>query len=560
MSRLKNNFSIPVVWVLIFVVVGGSYWLLLQKSQIEPFAKQIDSIKVNQNSPIGMKDYILMKRELITSQNTLNNSVFQFFSTLFLFFTAYTAWRNLVVSEKKQVAEIFAKAVDQLGSNELGSRVGGIFALEQIAQSSPENHWTVIEVLISYIRDQSRKENSTFKPEYKAKENHSDQNKIEERLQKIMAEEAISVTIDIQAALTVICRRNSKQDPQDRVIDLSSCDIRGANIKNANLGHADLRGAKISGANLENANLSSAKLQGTDFRRSVLNGANLNKSSLNHALLQEASLEKTDLQDSDLTNADLQAANLKDAKLNRATLHYSNFREAELQGANLSQAKLQRTDLKIAKIDHTTKLDEKWKRVHQINISGGREQVFDEVDFSDAVLINANFERCSLNKAIFSGADLEGANFKNAHLEGAIFRSQNAGLNLKKAEFNGAYLKGAVFQNADLQYTDFTESTRITDIREVVFEEVNLANANFENVRLEKARFINNSLLNSTRFCKAKLKEAVFEYCYYNKETSFQEADLDNATFTGNIKGADFRNSNHKKANFKDADISLAQF
>lgn len=564
MSRLKNDFSMPVVLGLI-LVVGGSYWFFSQKHQIEPLAQQIDSIKVNQNSPIDLKDYILMKRELINSQNTLNNTVFQFVSSLFLFFTAYTAWRNLVVSEKKQIVESFAEAVAQLGSDKLQARVGGIFVLEQIAQSSPEYHWTVIEVLTSYIRDRSLEKNSTFKPDYEAAENHSDQNnkqkklqeKILERQKEMTEEDAISVTIDVQIALTVICRRNSKQDPQDRVIDLSFCDIRGANIKNANLGHAnlkgakisrvnlknanlghaDLRGAKISGAELENANLSSAKLQGTDLRKALLNGTNLSKCSLDNADLEAASLVKTDLQDSDLTNANLKKANLKEAKLTRATLHYSNFQEAELQGANLSHAKLKRTDLRNAKIDHTTKLDEKWHKVHQINISGGREQGFDRFDFSDAVLIKANFDGCSLKKAIFIGADLQGATFKNAQLEGAIFRGHNVGINLNEVNFAGAYLKGAVFQNADLQGTNFTGATRITDMTDVVFEKkVNLTKANFENVILENAKFIE-SILDNTNFSKAKLKEAVFESCYYSKETetSFQEAD---------IEGANFSNSN----------------
>jgi hypothetical protein len=250
MSRTKNNLWMLVALVLI-VVLGGSYWSFFQKYQIEPFARQIDSTKVNQNKPIEMKDYVLMKRDLITSQNTLNNSVFQLVTSLFLLFTAYTAWRNLVVSEKKQIVESFAKAVEQLGSNELHTRVGGIFVLEQIAQSSPEYHWPVIEVLTSYIRDTSLEEKSTFKPSKPKsqinKHNSDNKNiektnleKIEEIEQEFWEQFEISVTTDIQAALTVIGRRNSKKDPQDKVIDLRFADIRGANIKNANLSYADL--------------------------------------------------------------------------------------------------------------------------------------------------------------------------------------------------------------------------------------------------------------------------------------------------------------------------------
>jgi uncharacterized protein YjbI with pentapeptide repeats len=569
MSWLKNNRWMPVSLVVIVVGAVG-YWFYFQKNQIEPLAKQINSTKVNQNNPIAMKDYVLMKRDLITSQNTLNNSVFQFVSSSFLFLTAFIAWRNLVVSEKKQIVESFAKAVEQLGSNELHARVGGIFVLEQIAQSSPEYHWSVIEVLTSYIRDVSRKGKSTFKPfkpESEIKEHGSDNNniektsekKFEQKYQEIIEKPGISVTTDIQAALTVIGRRNSKQDPQDRIIDLRFCDIRGANIKNANLSYADLKGAKISYAQLENANLSSAKLQTADLSGAILNGANLSKSSLNDAVLKDAYLQKTDLQNSDLSNANLLGAHLQGAKLNHATLHYSNFIQAELQGANLREAKLKRTDLRNAKIDHTTELDEKWNQVYRIYMNQEKNQIFDEeADFSDAILTNIDFEGCALKRAIFSGADLEGANFKNADLEGADFRSPNGILNLLNANFSGACLKGAVFKDAGLQCADFRESTRPTDMREVVFEGVNLIQANFENVCLEEAQFTK-SILHNTSFCKAKLKKALFESCYY-KETSFRQADIEGTTFRpssnrDSIEGADFSYSNKEKANFQNVDI-----
>lgn len=349
MSRTRNNLWMPVAIVLIFVL-GGSYWSFFQKYQIEPFARQIDSIKVNQNKPIEMKDYVLMKRDLITSQNTLNNSVFQLVTSLFLLFTAYTAWRNLVVSEKKQIVESFAKAVEQLGSDELHARVGGIFVLEQIAQSSPEYHWPVIEVLTSYIRDISLDGESTFKPfkqKPKTEEHYSGDNLrektskeiVDEVVQKFTEEPGISVKIDIQAALTVICRRNSKQDPEDKVIDLRFCDIRGANINNANLSCANLNGAKILRAQLKNADLSNAKLRQADLTEANLIGANLNGSSLNEAVLEGAYLQKADLQNSDLSEANLEGTHLQKAIFRGANLEGANFKNAELEGADFTNSK-----------------------------------------------------------------------------------------------------------------------------------------------------------------------------------------------------------------------------
>jgi len=57
-----------------------------------------------------------------------------------------------------QVTERFTRAIELLGSSENGEpnlemRLGGIFALERIARDSPEDHWTIMEVLTAYVRE-----------------------------------------------------------------------------------------------------------------------------------------------------------------------------------------------------------------------------------------------------------------------------------------------------------------------------------------------------------------------------------------------------------------------
>jgi hypothetical protein len=51
------------------------------------------------------------------------------------------------------LTERFTRAVEQLGNKEsLTIRLGGIYALERIAQDSERDHWTVMEVLCSFVR------------------------------------------------------------------------------------------------------------------------------------------------------------------------------------------------------------------------------------------------------------------------------------------------------------------------------------------------------------------------------------------------------------------------
>jgi hypothetical protein len=52
-----------------------------------------------------------------------------------------------------QITERFTRAVDQLGSNEIDIRLGGIYALERIARDSADDHPQVVEVLTAYVRE-----------------------------------------------------------------------------------------------------------------------------------------------------------------------------------------------------------------------------------------------------------------------------------------------------------------------------------------------------------------------------------------------------------------------
>ncbi|MDI9638253.1 pentapeptide repeat-containing protein [Geitlerinema splendidum] len=546
MSRFRD--IIPLGLIFVAILLGSGYWFN-QQQRLETFRQQVESLTVNQNSTVEPKDYAALRRDLIVLQNTLNGSAFQLFSSLFFFVTAYTAWLNFKVSDKKQVSERFAKAIEQLASSELTVRVGGIFALEQIAQTSPDEHWVVIEVLASYIREQSLKGKSIFKPSIE---------EIQQDEYIIQAE--VSVSTDIQAALTVISKRNSGQDPKGKVIDISFCDIRGADLRNAKLSNADLSGTKLSRAKLSRANLSKAKLNDAFLDNANLEKADLQDADLTNARLEAANLEKADLQNADLTNAQLEAANLQGAKLNRAKLHFVNLTNSKLQSANFNQSKLRFTNLKNAVIDKETKLDEKWKKICEIHTNGAKNQKFDDFDFSDATLIDADFEGASLKNTNFNGADLCNANFKNAHLDGASFEKTIIGPKLDRAKFDGACLKKAIFKEVSLKYTNFKAVGKITNLSDVTFEDVNLSDAIFEETLLEKAKFTR-CILQNVNFRCANLSEAEFNHCSsYSKETNFQKAILNKAVFAGSLGFADFRNSNHQEADLSNADASSAQF
>jgi hypothetical protein len=54
----------------------------------------------------------------------------------------YTA-KNFTLSREGQMTDRYTKAVEQLGSDKLDVRIGGIYALERVARDSPRDRLTV---------------------------------------------------------------------------------------------------------------------------------------------------------------------------------------------------------------------------------------------------------------------------------------------------------------------------------------------------------------------------------------------------------------------------------
>src|ERR1700722_4841097 len=54
---------------------------------------------------------------------------------------------TLEAAREAQYADRYSRALEQLGNDNQGIRIGGILALEGLALDSPRNHPTVLEVL-----------------------------------------------------------------------------------------------------------------------------------------------------------------------------------------------------------------------------------------------------------------------------------------------------------------------------------------------------------------------------------------------------------------------------
>ncbi|UNN02047.1 pentapeptide repeat-containing protein [Rhodococcus opacus] len=181
--------------------------------------------------------------------------------------------------QQQQASDRFARAMDQLSSDRLETRLGAIYSLEEVARDFPAQHPAVFEVITAYVRTHTPASVACAGPTPPA--------------------------ADAQAAVTVIGRRDIGRDGPTR-IDLSHSCLAGAHLSHAHLSHAHLSHADLSGTDLL-----AADLVGGDLRCATLTGADLRGTDLSNKILYDVVLTGADLRGTDLSGvANLIGANL----------------------------------------------------------------------------------------------------------------------------------------------------------------------------------------------------------------------------------------------------------
>jgi uncharacterized protein YjbI with pentapeptide repeats len=364
-------------------------------------------------------DEDLSTAERLKAENDVRTTLLQALAGIALLTGAYFTGRTYILNREStnrqfaldrqgQVTERFTKAIDQLGSESLDVRLGGIYAPERIAQESERDHWPIVEVLTAFVRERARwiaPDNGETKPE---------------------AEQLSGPDADVQAVLTVLGRRNRDHEREDQYLQLAFTDLRRSNLRRAHL-----EGASLQRAHLEAASLEEAHLEGADLLHAYLEGADLSKAHLEDADLGEARLEHARLREARLERASLFGARLEHALLSKAHLEGTNLVEAHLEGAYLQEAHLEGADLSDARLE-----DAHLSQAHL------EEAVLHEAHLGGAWLDVAHLERARLTRA-----GLRNANLRAAHLEGADLREAD----LEGATLYSAYLDGADLRGANLE-------------------------------------------------------------------------------------------------------------
>jgi hypothetical protein len=277
------------------------------------------------DSGLEAKDRISLANDLRANRIQLITTMVQALGGIAVLIGIYVAWANLKttqeaqkatqtnqadalkITQKGQITDRFTKAIDQLGATDdkgnprMELRLGGIYALESIANESPEYHWPIMEILTTYVRVYA-----PLMPEA-TQSSSATANAPSENAKQATRLPIPVHSPDIQAILTVLGRRDRVfevfEEVKDEYLNLADTDLEGANLDYANLDYAHLDGAHLDGASLTMANLTDAHLNGVH-----LVGAHLYGARLNGVHLVGADLTDADLTDANLTRASLEAA------------------------------------------------------------------------------------------------------------------------------------------------------------------------------------------------------------------------------------------------------------
>ena len=209
--------------------------------------------------------------------------------------------QELRLSRQGQITERFTRAIDQLGSQELDVRLGGIYALDRIARDSADDRHTIAQVLSAYIR-----EHSPWPPA------RAGQYIADAPLHKLPDLEIRAS--DVQAALEVLGQKMFHSPSALRKIV-----------------HADLRKSDLSGLNLEDSFFSNCQLSWTH-----LTTTNLEKSMIMYSDLSMVNMFDAHLEASSFTSTNVTEADFDEAHLDQAEFFNINFEEAKgLDAAHL---------------------------------------------------------------------------------------------------------------------------------------------------------------------------------------------------------------------------------
>ena len=240
---------------------------------------------------------------------------------------ATAATRQSEVEERTLLNDRYQRAASMLGDNSLTVRLGGIVALERLAEDHPvEFRHVAFKLLLEFTRTPPVLQQT--------------QPNIWDGWLQL---ERPATRQDVQAAVNAIARLDRqlhiRGDEPGFLMDLTEAQLCGVDLRELRLSRAILQNANLSFATLDCMNLSDAHLQWANcceasFRRADLSGASMSDADFSGVKARQCKFIGA-IMPAKMVDADLQEADFTEAEFPNTDLTGAEFREANLTGANL---------------------------------------------------------------------------------------------------------------------------------------------------------------------------------------------------------------------------------
>ncbi|MDE0428574.1 MAG: pentapeptide repeat-containing protein [Caldilineaceae bacterium] len=254
---------------------------------------------------------------------------------------ASAAHDQLALAERDSLDARYQKGADMLSSENISTRIGGVYALKLLAENHPGRfHIQVMELLCAFVRHP-----------YKAKDNEEPH------------------VGDVTAAVETIIHRSddaiaieeaSRPTPEKAFPDHRRASEEGfrVNLKDADLSQAALSHAKLRGAVLDNvtmprfvcddadfsgSSMSDCKINHAMFFRAAFDKAQMNFADMSKSSFFDCSFVETEMGD-DLSESSLEGANLIGAIFSAANLNNTNLENADLSGTIFERLELKKNE------------------------------------------------------------------------------------------------------------------------------------------------------------------------------------------------------------------------
>jgi hypothetical protein len=252
------------------------------------------------------KDRVQIRESRLKLQNDARTTLLQGVGGLLVLIGASAgvavSLREISLGREGQITERFTRAIDQIGSERVEVRVGGLFALERIVKNSVPDRKAIGEVLATFV-------NSRLPWEEKEDGEEIDAAPLPPgRTPKGIL---YARAPDVHAAMTVLGRGGFHLDYQEKK--------EGIILLNVDLGTAFLPDLVYDFFAVAHCNLNNASFEDCSFRKANFIDCNLRGVRLRNANLEGAVFDGVNLEYAKLAGTNLKDAEFENTKLNNAS-------------------------------------------------------------------------------------------------------------------------------------------------------------------------------------------------------------------------------------------------